>query len=151
MPLRSIKLKKLDMNGLGHHALVAIIVVSTISGIGAWRVFSSSAAVQPAQPIARCTVNAPATIKAGSTYSPSVTIVNTGKVTFTPYIKYDVRASGWTTSNTATLQRLAPGGKVTKALGSYKVYNAGYGDNTVTVRGTTTASFSCSKTTDVVN
>ncbi len=151
MSLRSLTLKKLDAKGLGHHVLIAIIVVSSISGIGAWRVFSSSAATLPAQPIARCTINAPATIKAGSTYRPSVTIVNAGKVTFTPYIKYDVRASGWTTSKTATLQRLTPGTKVTKSLGSYQVFNAGYGDNTTTVRGVNTASFSCSKRTDVVN
>lgn len=146
-----LKNKKLNTSGLGHHALIALMVISGIAGFGAWRVYSSSAATYGNLPIARCTINAPATIKAGSTYSPSVTIVNTGKVTFTPYIKYDVLHSNWTTSNSATLQRLAPGSKVTKSLGSYKVYNAGYGDNTATVRGVTTASFSCSKKTDVIN
>lgn len=42
--LQKFKPKKLNASGIGHHALVAIIVISTIAGLGAWRVWSSSAA-----------------------------------------------------------------------------------------------------------
>lgn len=39
-----LKLKKLNTKGLGHHAMIAVLVISGIAGFGAWRVYSSSAA-----------------------------------------------------------------------------------------------------------
>lgn len=39
------KLKKLNAKGFSHHLLIAVIVISGIAGFGAWRVYSSSAAV----------------------------------------------------------------------------------------------------------
>lgn len=39
-----LKLKKLNTKGLGHHALIAVLVISGVAGFGAWRVYSSSAA-----------------------------------------------------------------------------------------------------------
>lgn len=36
--------RKLDVRGVAHHTLLAVLVVSTFAGFGAWRVFSSSAA-----------------------------------------------------------------------------------------------------------
>lgn len=43
--LPKIRIKKLNTSGVGHHALIAVLVVTTIAGVGAWRVWSSSAAV----------------------------------------------------------------------------------------------------------
>lgn len=41
--LCSTKIKSLDSSGIGHHALIALLVISTIAGFGAYRVWSSSA------------------------------------------------------------------------------------------------------------
>lgn len=40
-----LKLKKLNTKGLGHHALIAVLVISGIAGFGAWRVYQSQAAI----------------------------------------------------------------------------------------------------------
>lgn len=42
--LKKLKPRKLNASGVGHHALIAILVISTIAGFGAWRVWQSSAA-----------------------------------------------------------------------------------------------------------
>lgn len=42
--LSRLRLKKLNSMGVGHHALIAILVITTIAGFGAYRVWSSSAA-----------------------------------------------------------------------------------------------------------
>lgn len=43
-PLNKPKLKKLNSMGIGHHMLIAIMVISIIAGFGAYRVWKSSAA-----------------------------------------------------------------------------------------------------------
>lgn len=42
--LKKIKPKRLNSAGVGHHALIAVFVVFTVAGIGAYRIWSSSAA-----------------------------------------------------------------------------------------------------------
>lgn len=42
--VRNLKIRKLNSKGFGHQALVALLVITSIAGIGAYRVWSSSAA-----------------------------------------------------------------------------------------------------------
>lgn len=47
---QTLRFKKLNTSGVAHHALIAVLVISAFASLGAYRIFSSSAATNNAAP-----------------------------------------------------------------------------------------------------